>query len=35
VFYAAFTSKKKALGFETYLKTQSGYAFRNKRLVEK
>jgi putative endonuclease len=33
-FYAAFSSKKKALNFELYLKTQSGYAFRNKRLVE-
>lgn len=35
VFYAAFSSKKKALDFEKYLKTQSGYAFRNKRLIEK
>lgn len=35
VFYAAFTSKKKALDFEAYLKTQSGFAFRNKRLIEK
>ncbi|MBU4016430.1 GIY-YIG nuclease family protein [Patescibacteria group bacterium] len=35
VFYAAFSSKKKALDFEQYLKTQSGYAFRNKRLIEK
>jgi putative endonuclease len=35
VFYAAFSSKKKALDFETYLKTQSGYAFRNKRLIDK
>lgn len=34
VFYAAFSSKKKALDFETYLKTQSGFAFRNKRLIE-
>lgn len=33
VFYAAFLSKKKALGFEKYLKTHSGFAFRNKRLV--
>ena len=35
VFYAAFSSKKKALDFERYLKTQSGFAFRNKRLIEK
>ncbi|SRR5258706_9362717 len=33
VFYAAFSSKKKALDFETYLKTHSGFAFRNKRLI--
>ena len=33
VFYAAFSSKKRALDFEKYLKTNSGYAFRNKRLV--
>ncbi len=32
-FYAAFTSKKKALEFERYLKTSSGFAFRNKHLV--
>ena len=32
-YYAAFTSKKKALDFERYLKTNSGFAFRNKRLV--
>ncbi len=35
VFYSAFSSKKKALDFEKYLKTQSGFAFRNKRLIEK
>jgi putative endonuclease len=35
VFYAAFVSKKKALDFEEYLKTNSGFAFRNKRLLEK
>lgn len=35
VFYAAFSSKKKALDFEKYLKTHSGFAFRNKRLIEK
>lgn len=33
IFYAAFSSKKKALGFEKYLKTSSGFAFRNKRLI--
>ena len=32
-FYAAFESKLKALQFEKYLKTTSGWAFRNKRLV--
>lgn len=34
-FYAAFSSKMKALDFEKYLKTNSGFAFRNKRLIEK
>lgn len=33
VFYAAFESKIKALNFEKYLKTNSGFAFRNKRLI--
>lgn len=33
VFYAEFVSKKKALDFEKYLKTYSGFAFRNKRLL--
>jgi len=33
VFYAAFQSKKKALDFEDYLKTHSGFAFRSKRLI--
>lgn len=33
VFYAAFSSKLKALQFEKYLKTTSGWAFRNKRLI--
>ncbi|MDP1743910.1 MAG: GIY-YIG nuclease family protein [Candidatus Amesbacteria bacterium] len=33
VFYAAFINKKKALDFEKYLKSSSGFAFRNKRLV--
>lgn len=33
IYYAAFLSKKKALDFETYLKTPSGFALRNKRLI--
>jgi putative endonuclease len=33
IYYSAFVSKKKALDFEKYLKTASGFAFRNKRLV--
>jgi len=33
VFYAAFSSKMKALAFEKYLKSSSGFAFRNKRLI--
>jgi len=33
IFYAAFQSKIKALNFEKYLKTNSGFAFRNKRLI--
>lgn len=33
VFYAAFESKKKAIDFEKYLKSSSGFAFRNKRLI--
>lgn len=33
VFYSAFESKLRALNFEKYLKTNSGFAFRNKRLV--
>ncbi len=33
VFYCAFVSKQKALAFEKYLKSSSGFAFRNKRLV--
>ncbi len=35
IFYAAFSSKMKALEFEQYLKTNSGFAFRNKRLIDK
>lgn len=31
--YSAFESKLKALQFEKYLKTTSGWAFRNKRLI--
>jgi len=33
VFYAAFKSKEKAYAFEKYLKSSSGFAFRNKRLI--
>ncbi|MDD2871285.1 MAG: GIY-YIG nuclease family protein [Candidatus Gracilibacteria bacterium] len=33
VFYSAFESKKIALDFEKYLKSASGIAFRNKRLI--
>ena len=33
VYYCAFVSKKKALDFEKYLKTNSGFAFRNKHLI--
>ena len=33
IFYAAFYSKIKALQFEKYLKTTSGWALRNKRLI--
>jgi len=33
MFYAAFSSKEKALDFERYLKSSSGFAFRNKRLI--
>ena len=33
VFYAAFKEKKKALTFERYLKSSSGFAFRNKKLI--
>jgi putative endonuclease len=33
-FYAAFASEKLARDFERYLKSSSGFAFRNKRLVE-
>ena len=33
VYYSAFETKKKALDFERYLKTKSGFAFRNKHLI--
>lgn len=33
VFYAAFLEKKSAIAFEKYLKSSSGKAFRNKRLI--
>lgn len=33
VWYAAFKSKDNALAFEKYLKSSSGFSFRNKRLV--
>lgn len=33
VFYGAFSSEQKARDFERYLKTKSGFAFRNKRLL--
>ena len=33
VFYAAFETKTKAVKFEKYLKSSSGFAFRNKHLV--
>ena len=33
VFYAAFKTKEKAMDFEKYLKSSSGFAFRNKRLI--
>lgn len=33
IYYSAFQLKLKALYFEKYLKTPSGFAFRNKRLI--
>jgi len=33
VWYASFKNKRKALEFEIYLKSSSGFAFRNKRLL--
>jgi len=32
-FYSAFDTETKAIRFEKYLKTMSGFAFRNKRLI--
>ena len=33
IYHCAFNNKRKALDFEKYLKTASGIAFRNERLV--
>lgn len=33
IFYSAFENKKLALDFEKYLKSGSGVAFKNKRLI--
>ncbi|MDZ7744627.1 MAG: GIY-YIG nuclease family protein [Candidatus Saccharibacteria bacterium] len=33
IYYCSFVAKSKALEFEKYLKTESGQAFRNKRLI--
>lgn len=33
IYYSAFSSQKKAVDFEKYLKTSSGFAFRNKQLI--
>ena len=33
IWYAAFKTKPKAQDFEKYLKSSSGFAFRNKRLI--
>ncbi|MFA5947681.1 MAG: GIY-YIG nuclease family protein [Candidatus Gracilibacteria bacterium] len=33
IYYCVFDNKKKALDFEKYLKSSSGTAFRNKRLI--
>ncbi|MBD3311157.1 MAG: GIY-YIG nuclease family protein [Candidatus Magasanikbacteria bacterium] len=34
IYFCAFGNKKLALDFEKYLKTASGIAFRNKRLIK-
>jgi len=33
IYYSSFTNKKKAFEFEKYLKSGSGIAFRNKKLI--
>lgn len=33
IFYASFQNKNKAIKFEKYLKSSSGFAFRNKHLI--
>jgi putative endonuclease len=33
VWYSSFLTKEKAVNFEMYLKSSSGFAFRNKRLI--
>jgi len=33
IFYAAFINKVRAIKFEKYLKSSSGFAFRKKRLI--
>jgi putative endonuclease len=33
IYYSAFEAKSKALSFEKYLKSSSGFAFRNKHLI--
>lgn len=33
IYYSAFATKNKAVAFEQYLKSSSGKAFRNKRLI--
>ena len=33
IYYSAFSTQKKATNFEKYLKSSSGFAFRNKRLI--
>lgn len=33
IWYSGFSTKNKAIKFEMYLKSSSGFAFRNKRLI--
>ena len=33
IWYSAFLSKEKAIAFEMYLKSSSGFAFRNKHFI--